>query len=153
VPRPSTPVLGRPIGGAFLSRPALLAALSAIALIAYSNSFSAGFVLDSRVLLLEDTRLRAFTAETLGAIFGHTYWWPFLDTPLYRPLTTVSYLLNYMVLDSGVRPAGYHVVNWLLHTANAWLLFHSRRDAAAARGRAPGSGRPGHGNLRGCTLP
>ena len=43
--------------------------------------------------------------------------------PLYRPVTTFSYLLNYSVFGNADRPAGYHVVNWLLHTANVWLVF------------------------------
>ena len=40
-----------------------------------------------------------------------------------RPATTFSYLVNYSVFGNADRPLGYHVVNWLLHTANVWLLF------------------------------
>ena len=99
------------------------AALALLVLLAYANSFRAGFVFDNRVLLLEDTRLRAPTATNLDLILNKPYWWPFLDTPLYRPVTTLSYLVNYSVFGNADRPFGYHAVNWLLHTANVWLVF------------------------------
>lgn len=99
------------------------ALLALLTLLAYANSFRAGFVFDNRVLLLEDTRLRALTASNLDLILHRPYWWPFVDVPLYRPATTFSYLLNYSVFDNADRPAGYHVVNWSLHTANVWLVF------------------------------
>ena len=101
----------------------ILPALAVLVLLAYSNSFGAGFVFDNRVLLLEDTRLRAFTPSNLNLIVNKPYWWPFIETPLYRPATTFSYLLNYIVLGSADRPLGYHVVNWVLHAANVWLVF------------------------------
>jgi protein O-mannosyl-transferase len=94
-----------------------------LVLLAYANSFRAGFVFDNRVLLLEDTRLRALTTSNLNLILQKPYWWPFVDVPLYRPVTTFSYLLNYSVFGNANRPPGYHVVNWLLHTANVWLVF------------------------------
>jgi hypothetical protein len=100
-----------------------LSGLALLVFLAYSNSFGAGFVFDNRVLLLEDTRLRAVTASNLNLIVNKPYWWPFIETPLYRPATTFSYLLNYSVLGSADRPLGYHVVNWVLHLANVWLVF------------------------------
>ena len=99
------------------------AALALLVLLSYANSFRAGFVFDNRVLLLEDTRLRALTASNLDLILQKPYWWPFADTPLYRPATTLSYLLNYSLFGNADRPFGYHVVNVLLHTINVWLVF------------------------------
>jgi hypothetical protein len=84
---------------------------------------SAPVVFDNRVLLLEDTRLRAVTPSNLDLIVTKPYWWPFTETPLYRPATTFSYLLNYSVLGNANRPLGYHAVSWMLHTANVWLVF------------------------------
>jgi hypothetical protein len=75
------------------------------------------------VIVLEDPRLRAVTASNLHDIFTHTYWWPYAETPLYRPLTTLSYLVNYAVLGNTDRPAGYHAVNLLLHLANVLLAL------------------------------
>ena len=99
------------------------AALCLLALLAYSNSFQTGFVFDSRVLVLEDRRIQAATADNVNLILNHSYWWPFTESSLYRPVTTLSYLLNYAVLGHRDRPAGYHAINLLLHSGNALLVF------------------------------
>jgi tetratricopeptide (TPR) repeat protein len=91
--------------------------------LAYSNSFQAGFPLDNKGLILQDPRLRAATRENITLILEHTYWWPYGESGLYRPATTLSYLLNYAVLGNGDRPAGYHAVNLLLQTLNVLLAY------------------------------
>jgi tetratricopeptide (TPR) repeat protein len=98
-------------------------ALGVVTLLAYSNSFTAGFTLDNRVVLTQDPRIRAWTAQNLRLIFTQNYWWPYAASDLYRPLTTLSYLFNHAVLGNGDRPAGYHWVNFFLHWANAWMVL------------------------------
>ena len=44
---------------------AIAAGLCVLTLLAYSNSFSAGFAMDNRGLILEDTRIRAATTENV----------------------------------------------------------------------------------------
>jgi protein O-mannosyl-transferase len=97
--------------------------LCLLTLAAYSNSFSAGFAMDNRGLILEQARIRDATAENLALIFDHTYWWPYGESGLYRPLTTLSYLFNYAILGDGNSPAGYHWVNFLLHAGNVLLVY------------------------------
>src|ERR1022692_3120907 len=97
--------------------------LCLLTLAVYGNSFGAGFTMDNRGLILEDARIRAATAENLGLIFGHTYWWPYGESGLYRPLTTLSYLFNYAILGNGAHPGGYHWINLLLHAGNVLLVF------------------------------
>jgi tetratricopeptide (TPR) repeat protein len=99
------------------------AGLCALTLLAYSNSFGAGFTMDNRGLLLEDPRIREATAQNLGSIFQHTYWWPYGESGLYRPFTTLTYLFNYAVLGNADQPAGYHWINLLLHAANVLLVY------------------------------
>jgi tetratricopeptide (TPR) repeat protein len=93
------------------------------ALAAFSNSFSAGFALDNRTLLLDDARIQSATAENVSLILHHSYWWPHGESGLYRPLTTLSYLFNYAVLGNSNHPAGYHWINFFLHAANVLLVF------------------------------
>ena len=100
-----------------------LASLALLTFLAYSNSLSGGFVLDNRGALLEDPRLRELTAQNLGLIFKHTYWWPNGEAGLYRPFTTLSYLFNYAVLGNAQSPAGYHWINLLLHLGNVFLVY------------------------------
>src|ERR1041385_4926139 len=100
-----------------------LLAIAAAVLLAYANSFAAGFAFDSKGLVLDDARVHALAAENFALIWRHTYWWPVGESGLYRPLTTVSYLFNYVVLGNGQDAAGYHWINFLLHSGNAFLVW------------------------------
>jgi hypothetical protein len=116
------PEPGPPFWTPRLRRLWVLIGLCAATLLAYSNSFNSGFSLDSRGILLED-RIRAATWDNLQLILGHTYWWPYGESGLYRPIATLSYLFNYAVLGNGDRPAGYHAINFLLHAGNVLLVY------------------------------
>jgi len=59
----------------------------------------------------------------LRLIFGEDYWYPKSVDQLYRPLTTLSFLLNYTVLGNGDAPVGYHWVNIGLHVVNVVLVY------------------------------
>jgi len=98
-------------------------ALGLLALLAYANSFSAGLVLDNSAVIGSDPRIQAWNWDNLQLIRTHNYWWPMFESDLYRPLTTLSYLINYAVLGNGLNPTGYHVVNFLLHWANVVLVM------------------------------
>src|SRR6478672_8143606 len=99
------------------------ASLALLCLAAYANSFDAGFALDNRQLILNDPRVHAFTRENLSLIARHSYWWPYGESGLYRPLTTLTYLADYAVLGHGTNPAGYHAFNLLVHITNVLLLW------------------------------
>jgi len=101
---------------------ALAAILLLLVLLAYANSFTAGFVLDNRAVILDDPRVRSATARNLTLILTQDYW-PLLVTGVYRPLTTFSFLVNYDLLGNASRPPGYHVINYLLHAANTLLAY------------------------------
>jgi hypothetical protein len=93
-----------------------------LTLLAFSNSFQAGFVLDNKGLLF-DPRIREWTPENIALILKHTYWWPTGEAGLYRPFTTLSYLFNYAVLGNRDQPAGYHSINLILHLGNVLLAY------------------------------
>ncbi len=99
-----------------------MAALCAITLLVYGNSFHAAFSLDGRGILVQD-RIHTASLANLSLILEHSYWWPYGESGLYRPITTVSYLFNYAMAGNGDRPEGYHAINFLLHTANVLLLY------------------------------
>ena len=98
-------------------------ALGLLAFAAYSNSFEADLVADSAVLVKQDPRIREASSENVGNILHHGYWWPNFESDLYRPVTTLSFLFNYSTLGNHDRPAGYHVLNFLLHWINAVLVL------------------------------
>ncbi len=98
-------------------------ALGLLLLAVYSNSFSAGLVLDNGTVIGTDPRIKEVTRDNLFLIFHQNYWWPAFESDLYRPLTTLSYLFNYAILGDRRFPFGYHVVNFLLQWANVWLVL------------------------------
>jgi len=102
---------------------ASLAVLAGLLLIGYGNSFQGGFVQDSRFFVIDDSRVHAANARTVGRIFRENYWSYYSASGLYRPVTTLSYLFNYTVLGNKDRPFGYHLLNFLLHFANACLVY------------------------------
>jgi len=99
------------------------AALLAIALAAYADSFGLGLAQDSKAIVRQDSRIRELTPANLNLILTRNYWWPKSGDGLYRPVTTLSLLFNYAALGNGPNPAGYHVVNFLLHAVNVWLVY------------------------------
>jgi tetratricopeptide (TPR) repeat protein len=99
------------------------AILAAVCVLAYWNSFRAGFLLDNKSIILQDTRLRAIDWNSIRNIFTFNYWWPTAESDLFRPLTTLTYWFNYSVLGNGEDAAGYHAVNLLLHWTNVVLAF------------------------------
>ncbi len=123
-PAPRPPPAAAPVPGRVLWRRelGLGLGLGLLILVFYANSFSAGLTIDNGVVIAQDARLHAWTAANLQLIFTKNYWWP-VESDLYRPLTTLSYLFNYAVLGSGERVASYHLVNLLLHWINAWLVL------------------------------
>jgi tetratricopeptide (TPR) repeat protein len=100
-----------------------MAALWALVLAAYSNSFQTGLVFDSAIVILQDARIRVVTPQNLRLILTQDYWYRTTTSGLYRPLTTFSYLVNYAVFGNGTHPAGYHWVNLALHAANVSLAY------------------------------
>ena len=100
----------------------LLAAVIVFALLAYANSFHAPLILDNDGIILKDPRVHAVTPVQLHRILTQQYW-ETANTGLYRPLTTLSFLLNYAVLGNGPDPYGYHVFNFLLHAVNIVLVY------------------------------
>ena len=83
-----------------------------------------GLVQDSRVVITKDTRIQQFTPENIKFILEKDYWWPQPAVDwLYRPVTTASLLVNYSLLGNGENAAGYHVLNFLLHAGNVWLVY------------------------------
>ncbi len=90
---------------------------------AYSDSFQSGLVFDNAGVIARDPRIQEATARNVGRIFGEGYWYINPDSGLYRPLTTLSYLVNYSVLGAGVSPGGYHWINLALHEVNVALVY------------------------------
>lgn len=77
----------------------------------YANSLHNPLLRDDKTSLIKDSRVQ--DAGRWRDIFTQTYWHGLSDDPIYRPLTTLSFLLNRMAL--GKEPWAYRSVNIALH--------------------------------------
>jgi tetratricopeptide (TPR) repeat protein len=102
---------------------AALATIAAVATVTWSGAREAGFVFDSRLLVLENPILQTAARENVRFLLTHDYWQPRKTDGLYRPLTMLSYLLHTAFVGHGGRAAGYVVENVVLHVACALLLY------------------------------
>jgi len=105
----------------------------AVALVAYADSLPGDFVYDDVVLVKRGIGLRDFD---LHRIFLENYWSTERADRNYRPLTLLTYAINYRL---GEGPCGFHVVNWILNAGVAflaWLLLRRilASDVLAALG-------------------
>lgn len=90
--------------------------LIAATILAYVNSFGTAFQFDDRAAILQDPRLSGvsrFAGEIPGMI---------------RPLLKLSFLADRRLY--GKDPAGYHLLNLLLHCGSGLLLFGILREAS-----------------------
>jgi tetratricopeptide (TPR) repeat protein len=94
-----------------------------LVLAAYSNSFQADLLFDNGQAILNDPRIRSVTVENLRMIFTEGYWHFNQTSGLYRPFTTLSYLVNYVIVGNGANPAGYHCINLIVHAVNVSLVY------------------------------
>ncbi len=101
--------------------------LGLITFATFSNSFEADFTLDGKFLIVDTARVHAATLDNLRLILTHDHWWPDWVSGVYRPLTNVSFLLEYAGFGYGTRAFGYHVTNLLLHWLNSVLVFELAR--------------------------
>lgn len=108
-------------------------ALVAGVLALYANSLGHGFHYDDGHSLVDNEAVR--TLGNTGRFFvdpGAFSAMP--EARMYRPLLLLTYALNHAV--GGDRPFGYHLVNVLLHAANAGLLWLLARRLLGSSGTA-----------------
>ncbi len=114
--------------GQIATRPMVFALLAFLVGLSYLNTLRNDFVGDDYLIVAKNKRITRL--EALPKLVTSDYWanyrGPYEAAPsqssgLYRPLTMVTYALNYAI--SGSDPAGYHLVNLLLHLLVSWLVF------------------------------
>jgi hypothetical protein len=94
---------------------AALLFLAILTIAVYGNTLVNGFVWDDEFIIVNDPAVR----DLAGA--ANLMLSPDVVKPYYRPLNRASYLLDYQLF--GMRPAGFHAVNVLIHLLNVLLLY------------------------------
>ena len=102
-----------------------LALIIVLAVLAYANAIRNGFVLDDIPIIVENPVVQS--VGNVGTIFTTNYWSrggtnTVGDPTLYRPLTVLTYAIDYAVWGSG-NAGGFHATNILLHVVATVVLF------------------------------
>ena len=108
--------------GASRKRTAMAAALVAIVAVAtYAGTLGHGFALDDGPEVVDNAHVRSLAG--VATVFTTSSWAGAGDAsvPMYRPLTTLSYSLNYAL--GGLNPFGFHLLNVVLHAAACVLVL------------------------------
>lgn len=93
--------------------------LVALAAGTYVGTLGNNFAFDDRIIIL--IKARQWQDESLWEVVKHDYWGELRLDALWRPVTTVSYVLNYRL--SADRPETYRAINIALHALCCLALF------------------------------
>jgi tetratricopeptide (TPR) repeat protein len=126
----------RPTSRGLDARDAVLAiAVFAFSCALYAGAVGHGFVHDDEPLIVNNPLVHGL--GNAPALLVSDYWEP-RDSGLYRPVTALSFALNFS--SGGLDPRGYHLMNIALHGCIAVLVWLLSRllfaDLAVAAGAA-----------------
>jgi hypothetical protein len=105
-----------------------------LVLLSHSGSLHGEFLLDDTGAIAENKSIRSL--RSIGTVLREAEF----TTVIGRPLLNLSLALNYAV--HGVRPEGYHVVNYVLHVAVAFMLYLLVRRVLSAIPDTQAAARP-----------
>uniref|UniRef100_A0AAQ5X754 dolichyl-phosphate-mannose--protein mannosyltransferase n=1 Tax=Amphiprion ocellaris TaxID=80972 RepID=A0AAQ5X754_AMPOC len=95
-----------------------------VALLCFINSYDGEFVFDDSEAIVNNKDLRP--TAPLNNIWSNDFWGSNLSSnsshKSYRPLTVLTFRLNYLVAG-GLHPVGFHVLNIVLHAVISALMI------------------------------
>jgi tetratricopeptide (TPR) repeat protein len=104
-----------------------------VALLTYADTVPGDFVFDDAVIVQGDSRLKGFD---LHRIFCENWFGTARGSPNYRPVTLLSFAVNFRISD---RPWAFRVVNVILHGAACAAFYLLAREVLASRWAAAGA--------------
>jgi len=102
----------------------------AVAVLLAAGGVFHGFTGDDLALVKKNPSIEP--GRGLFSLFEESYWGPYSDAGLYRPLTVLSFAVNRRLTGPG--PAGFHLVNVLLHGLCAALVTSLAAAVGLRRG-------------------
>lgn len=90
-----------------------------LSLAVYGNGISGEFVFDDVTVIQNRGDLK--NPDNFWNLFISPYHQNMPKTGLYRPLTMVSYALNFHIFGSS--PVSFHLINIIIHALNSFLVF------------------------------
>lgn len=101
----------------FLILPVLL--IFPLTILCFWNVLPGEFLADDEYTIVKQELIKSL--YTIPKLFITTYWNNYLSAGLYRPLSALSFALNYAL--GGLNPSGYHLGNVLLHAFNSTMIY------------------------------
>lgn len=102
----------------FYWTPRALAFCLLLVVICYASSLTNAFILDDVLIVAANEQIRTIQPTHF---FLQPYWGPQLNGGIYRPLTILTFSIEYSIWQAW--PPGFRLVNLLLHAINGWLVF------------------------------
>ncbi|XP_067890305.1 protein O-mannosyl-transferase TMTC4 isoform X2 [Heterodontus francisci] len=100
------------------------AIIGVFALLCFGISYDGDFVFDDSEAIINNKDLRPETS--LSSLWEHDFWGTNLISNTshksYRPLTVLTFRLNYLIAG-GLHPVGFHVVNIALHSVISVMIL------------------------------
>lgn len=94
--------------------------ISILTLACYFNAINGDFIADDYVLIVNNPQIKSLA--NIPKLFTQSYWGEqFLDHGNYRPLTNLTFVLNYAL--GGLDPRGYHLLNIIIHLLNSSIIY------------------------------
>lgn len=106
----------------------------ALAFILFGNGMGGDFVFDDRAVITGNPLVE--DASGMFEAFLRPYHYARPQSGLYRPLTFASFVFDWHLFSGD--PAGFHVVNILLHAAAVFLIFMVTLNLSAKGGSVSG---------------
>jgi tetratricopeptide (TPR) repeat protein len=102
----------------------LLLALGAIALVPYLNILPNQFTYDDKIIFVENLNFPKL--RDISNFFRHAYF-DYAREQSYRPIVSLTYLVDYLLWGIQKPPWGYHLTNMLLNVAAVIATFFLAR--------------------------
>ncbi|XP_063281375.1 protein O-mannosyl-transferase TMTC4 isoform X1 [Pelobates fuscus] len=98
--------------------------IGSLAVVCFANSYNGNFVFDDSEAIINNKDLRE--EIPIGDLWLHDFWGTKLNSNAshksYRPLTVLTFRMNYIVAG-GLHPVGFHAVNIILHCLVSVLML------------------------------
>ena len=100
------------------------------AVLVYVNAVPNGFTLDDDYAVVKNPAIKG--ADFLLRVWQTDYWGPEKMNGRYRPLTSITFGLNYHLF--GLNPLAYHLTNVLFHALTSLMVLFVSRSLAGRLG-------------------
>ncbi|MFY9222345.1 MAG: tetratricopeptide repeat protein [Blastocatellia bacterium] len=94
-------------------------AIVLVSLACFANSLTGKFIYDDYLVVVDNTSIKSL--NNIPDLFLQSYFGKDNTAGTYRPLTTISFAINYAI--AGLEPYSYHLANIIINAINSLLVY------------------------------